>query len=315
MKKIVLVGTGNIGKRFLQAIHAVESNVPILCYDNQRTALESVKPFLESYGLSDRSEKTTAYEEAIDEIDEDTLVIVATTAEDRINLLLDIVDEEPKYLISEKPVTQTEIQYSKIARACRDRGVSAYVHYYLRFQPFIEEIKRRVDLSTPFHLGVRLPGNGMACNGIHFLDLFLWLSGMRQFVVQSMRFDDIYEQKRSGFWDVYGEINVATERGDTCTISNAKTNRHQVITLDTEGAVINVYEERKKVSIVTEENAEFYDLESLYASEYLVNVIGNYVNGNWKSGAGLTPLSEAVHSHRILFEFLRFSNCPGLNIT
>jgi hypothetical protein len=155
----------------------------------------------------------------------------------------------------------------------------------------------------------------MACNGIHFMDLFLWLSGMRQHVIQGMRFDDIYEQKRSGFWDLYGEINIATGREDTCTISNAETNSHQAITLDTEDATLNVYEDYGKMSVITEEKAEFRSLKSLYASEYLVEVIENYVSGDWEAGARLTPLSEAVYSHRILFEFLRYSNCPGLNIT
>jgi len=317
-KRILVAGTGNIGKRFLQAIHTVGvgSDVVCYCYDTSVSALENVSDFLQSCGLEDTTNKVQDYQDFLDLINSASLVIIATTAKGRIDLLLDVLERQPRYLIIEKPVTQTEAEYETLLRKCNTLGTAAYVHYHLRFQPYVEKIKTQVDQSKPLHVSVTLPGNGMACNGIHFIDLFLWLSSAEQYVIDGMSFRGIYEQKRRGFWDLYGDLSIKTNRGDLGRIDNSNILSNHVINISDGSGVINIYEDQSVMSVIGPyEGQSFTQINTRFASEYLVDVMRGYMNDNWQDGLGLTSLKDAFRSHQILFEFMRFAGCPGLNIT
>jgi len=317
-KQILVAGVGNIGKRFLQAIHTagLGNDVACYCYDTNIAALETVGSFLQGCGLEDTTIKVYDYQDFLDLISDVSLVIVATTAKGRIDLLLEIVKRKPRYLIVEKPVTQTEAEYEMLLRQCNRLGIAAYVHYYLRFQPYVEKIKSLVDVSKPLYYSVTLPGNGMACNGIHFIDFFLWLSSADQYIIDSMTCRGIYKQKRKGFWDLYGDLNIKTNAGDLGRVDNSSISSNHIISVSDGDKIINVYEDQSVMSVIgATEGHSFIQIDTCFASEYLVNVMQGYIEENWQDGFGLTDLEDAFRSHQILFEFMRFAGCPGLNIT
>jgi predicted dehydrogenase len=317
-KQILVAGVGSIGKRFLQAIHTagLGRDVACYCYDTNIAALETIGSFLRGCGLEDATTKVYDYQDFLDLISDVSLVIVATTARRRVDLLLEIVKRNPRYLIIEKPVTQTEAEYEILLRQCNRLGIAAYVHYHLRFQPYAERLKSLVDVSKPLYYSVTLPGNGMACNGIHFIDFFLWLSSAEQYFIDGMTFRGIYEQKREGFWDLYGDLNIKTNTGGLGRVDNSSISSEHIISVSDGDKIINVYEDRSFMSVIgATEGHSFAQVDTRFASDYLVDVMRGYMDENWQDGFGLTELEDAFQSHQILFEFMRFAGCPGLNIT
>jgi len=317
-KRILVIGTGNIGKRFLQAIHiaGISNNVPCYCYDNSISALDNIKEFLHSYKLEDNTIKVHSYQEFLDLITHNSLVIVATTAKGRINLLIDILDRNPCHLIIEKPVTQTEAEYEALLRKHDTADTEVYVHYYLRFQPYVKRIKALLDETRPLNYSITLPGNGIACNGIHYIDLFLWLTHSKKWTITNLTKSILYEQKRQGFRDVYGGFTVETGIGDIGKFYNSKTAKSHLLNVSNGKTTANVYEDQSVMSIV--ENAgdhSFSKIETRLASEYLVDVMAAYITDNWQDISELTGIREAFRSHQILFRFLRLSGHLNVNIT
>lgn len=315
--KIVVFGTGNMGKRYLQSIYNVSEDIPVYCYDRKKEALFSIAPFLESYGLTDTSRKIRSYSEALNKIDHHTLVIVSTTADGRAQVLQDILTRHPKYVIAEKPLTQSlnELEILKTDKSIDLNKV--YLNYYLRFQPYAQDIKNSIKNDESFSINVLLPSNGIACNGIHYIDLFCWLSNSCEYTIESGKVQGLYEQRRKGFEDVYGEVSITNKKGDRIHISNLECNNIQSFFVSTENTIYCIDERpvEGRVAVIEGDSSRITDLPYLYASEYLVEVISDFRNETWSSSKNLTPFREALPSHEALFDYLNLSDGPFINIT
>lgn len=316
-KRILIIGTGNIGKRYLQAIYRSGlNNIPCYCYDIIESSLKGVEDFLHSHGFKDTTNKLYEYQDFLDLISDESLVIVATTAKDRIDLLLDILNHNPRYLIIEKPVTQTKAEYDILLKKYKSVSTKAYVHYYLRFQPYIKKLKALFEGASPIFYSVTLPGNGIACNGIHFIDLFLWLVASNKTVVSSSKTSSIYEQKRSGFWDVYGGLCIETGASDYGSVVNSKIVHDHIMNVGSGSKLVTIYEDQSvAININTIGKHSLTKIDTRFASDYLVDVMRGYTIDNWQDGLELTCLEDAFLSHQVLFKFLQLSGYPNLNIT
>ena len=63
------------------------------------------------------------------------------------------------------------------------------------------------------------PNWGLACNGIHFLDLVSWWTGERLIEIDSSGLDlEWIESKRKDFFDITGKIKAAFSNGSTLTL-------------------------------------------------------------------------------------------------
>ena len=83
MTDIVLFGTGNLGKRYIQAISKLE-NVNLFLCDISPASLSSVKDFLLQSNISNLEyQSSNDTNEAFKRINENTIVIAATTSNDQ----------------------------------------------------------------------------------------------------------------------------------------------------------------------------------------------------------------------------------------
>ena len=311
----IVIGTGSIGKRYIQAIKNNEKKVPIYLYDKDKSNMEKTDKFLDKLSLDKEFEKINSYNSAIEKINKKSIVIISTTARNRYKIVLDVLKKEPKNLIIEKPVTQTIYEYRRILEESEKVKTKCNVNYYLRCQPFTNEIEKEIDKSSKINMDVRLPGNGIACNGIHFIDMFMYITERQEYYLGDYKMDNIYEQKREGYWDVSGWIEVVSSNGDKCRIYNGKEYSEQIVAVNSKKGTVTLYEDRDKASIFTREREEIRNIDSLYASEYLVSELKKCIKKDNASKSCLTSITEALKSHRILFEFLRSAGCSGINIT
>jgi hypothetical protein len=73
--------------------------------------------------------------------------------------------------------------------------------------PTYTELKKTLASNEPIHMTVSGHAWGMACNSIHFLDLFAYLTGEPELKLMTSQLDEkLIESKRAGFYEVTGQI-------------------------------------------------------------------------------------------------------------
>lgn len=319
MKKIFVIGTGNLGKRYLQAILASRGDFRCYCYDHNPEALNSVDIFLNNNNMSASGlTKRNSLDEILNDIDRQSLVIVSTTAQDRLRLVSLITEKKPESLIIEKPVTQNDEDFLTITRLCKEADIQAYTHYTLRFQPFCKVLKEMVRSDQPFEMTSVLPAMGIACVSIHYIDLFLWMFNIGEPSLAAYSYLGKYEQKRKGFYDMYGELIIRSEKNGTGRFINTELGGIRTLDILLEDKVISVYEDQRVMTILRKSDnktIETREAEYLFASQYLPHVINNYLNGKINLTGELVDLEEAYLSHKILFNYMERTGNRNLNIT
>jgi hypothetical protein len=319
MKKIIVIGTGNLGKRYLQAILGNKGEFRCFCYDKNPEALNSVDSFLKNNDVSvSRLTKRISFDQIMNDIDKQSLVIVSSTAQDRMGLVSRITEKIPESMIIEKPVTQNLEDFLTVARLCNEAGIKAYTHYTLRFQPFCKVLKDMIRADQPFEMTSVLPAMGIACVSIHYIDLFFWLFNISTPSLAAFSYLGAYEQKRKGFYDMYGELIIRSEKSGTGRFINTELCGVRALDIMLEDKVISVYEDQRVMTILKKtdnKTIEIREAEYLFASQYLPYVINNYLDGNINLTGELVDLEEAYNSHKIVFDYMERTGNRNLNIT
>lgn len=319
MKKIHLIGCGNLGRRYLQAIDKINDDIQIIVYDVSIEAIHSTKRFVSENNLNRANFVFTEYfEEFLSTIDSESVVINAATAKGRVNSLLQILMQEPKILFIEKPVTQTQSQFNELMLESKNSATKIFVHYTLRFQPFCKKLKAMIDVKAGFQYISNLPKMGLACVGIHQLDLFKWLYDIESYKMVNSNYFGTYEQKRSGFYDVYGDILLNIEPNGYALFTNYNIDNVRSLQINSEDGVINVLEDEGVFTIVKKRGNSIVHKEEckvLFASSYLTEIIESFLKNSYEQRTDLVSLSEALFSHKIIFDYFERHSIDDLNIT
>jgi hypothetical protein len=319
MKRVILLGTGNLGKRYLQAILNTAGEFTCYCYDINPEALDNIDEFLIKNNIQTKSLiKYYGLDEILAVINNQSLVIVATTANGRLDLVSRIIDKNPEVMIIEKPVTQTRDDYLILKDLIKARKIPAFTHYNLRFQPFCKDLQGIVDTSKTFEMISVLPIMGLACVSIHYIDLFLWLFNIKNPSLTQCYFYGSYEQKRKGFYDMFGEIIIRIPGRGVGRFINSEVNGIRQLNIILEDQVISIYEDQRVMTFLNKKDNKSITtsgIEYYFASQYLIKIIRNYLSGDINRSGELVSLEEAYLSHGIIFDFMEKTGNKKLNIT
>jgi predicted dehydrogenase len=224
MKTILLIGAGNIGKRHLQGLllSAISYNIVVVdssdvSLENAKIAASEVDPVLSKIHHIKYLHSVT---EIIEEID---VAIIATNANVRRAVIEQLFKYIiPKYIVLEKVLFQTEADHIRIGKLFYEKKVKAFVncprryfsHYRYIKNFFIQQsINEDIALGTKAYVPPKISFNvsgsnwGLACNSIHFIDIFNYLTEVNQIdFSDSNLYDVIYESKRAGFIELMGTL-------------------------------------------------------------------------------------------------------------
>jgi predicted dehydrogenase len=302
---ILLIGCGNIGKRHLQAIVPHCHNVT--CSDISAEALHNIPTFLEQNKLNLEPRLATTITEALATITEETIVIVATTAKGRQELIENICAKKPLAIIAEKPVTQTRKEYQALLKLT----TPIYVNVSRRAYPSFHLLHEELSKETSIFLHCRYGKLGFACNGIHFLDLAAWLLDAKKYTLRDSHVYGKHETKRAGYSDFSGHALIefsATRRAlieipaeDTCNTISITASKHHTI-----------LEASQKIITISGKEIETKDFPIIYTSQITGVIIQDIFH---KKKPALPTLHECEISHNILFDILEKHELTDLNFT
>ena len=224
--KLLIIGCGELGSRFLQAAAQVREI-------NQIDVVE----------LSNRAKKTAqsrwieVQKEGIEKIElvwhhsfnssipVSDLCIIATQSDTRLEVFERVISHGIKKIISEKIVTQSEASYLKIINLSEKNGVNIWVNCKTRAVQIWNEVKNKIDIQD--HLVFHSTGgdHGLCTNGLHTLDLFAFLTESSELINDGSHLDYVLHKTKREKFDLSGVLSATGRNNSKCVISYSQFHR------------------------------------------------------------------------------------------
>lgn len=217
MRRILLIGAGNIGVRHLQGLRLVQEPIYITVVDpNSESHIKALRLFEEvnpDYSFNGELEfktimpKSGSYDVAI----------IATGSNVRRQVTETMLASlEVRYIVFEKVLFQKLEDFEFIQKLLDSRGIEAYVNCPRRMFPFYKNLKAQLKESNePVELMFSGKNWGLACNSIHRIDLFAFLTSQNITGISNQGLEKkIATSKRQGFIELFGRIEATNEKND-----------------------------------------------------------------------------------------------------
>ena len=206
MKKIVLIGAGQLGSRHLQGIAHCSFDITIEVVEPFDKSRELAKQRYEDIESNSKISSIDFYE-SIDQLS-DTLdiVIIATNADVRSSIIKELLSKKTVHnLILEKVLFQTEEEYHEVEKLLKETSTKCWVNHPRRTFPFYQALKKEIKDSEQISYMVQGGAWGLGCNGLHFIDHLSFLSNNTELKVDNdFLHPHVYEAKRADYVEFNG---------------------------------------------------------------------------------------------------------------
>lgn len=219
--RIVVVGAGQLGSRHLQALSLLECEAHIEVIDMSKHALEVAESRMNEMS-PDVNRIIVNYHN-----DYDCLkgvydaAIVATGANVRRMVVETLLEKATfRNILLEKVLFQSLGDYEYIGRLFEQHNVRAWVNCPQRTWSVYQEISSQLPNDKPVSMEVAGSGWGLACNAIHYIDLFSFLTKQEVTEISTKALTPkVVNSKREGFVEFEGSLHFETDRGDKLTLT------------------------------------------------------------------------------------------------
>ncbi|MBX3575948.1 MAG: hypothetical protein KF723_01975 [Rhizobiaceae bacterium] len=296
---VVLVGLGNIGFRHLQGLMRSEHSfrlhgVDIVPDNIERARAEASKRSdIIFVGHSKMSDLPSAA----------SVGVVATTANGRLELMEALLDHcRLPQTILEKVVFQTRASFEHAKELVADAGTRAWVNCPRRMWPFYRSLRAGIRSDIPFTVRFESRHLGLACNAVHFIDLFQFLSNASDVALSGGQIASVVASKRPGFFECYGDIEVTSSSGSRLQIVCREDGADELVTRWTyhDGREIDF---RESVGIFADPAGGV--AIDLGRPPFQSELTGRLLDGLLANGGSTLPdLTESAKAHSILFDAL-----------
>ena len=215
MKKIFIIGAGQLGSRHLQALKSIKKTLDIYIIDPSRESLEIAKERYET--IPGNQNNKVSYNESIKSIDSSQkidIVIIATNSNVRAEITKALLEKfEVKSIIFEKILFQKREDYFTVSKLLKNKNVKGYVNCCMRMMSFYNEIQSSFK-GTKFKYLVSGSQYGLVTNLIHYIDHMAFLNQNTDYTADTSFLDDnLIESKRKGFYELNGTFQVKFKNG------------------------------------------------------------------------------------------------------
>lgn len=218
---IGLIGCGNIGFRHLQALVQVQLKQPFCLFivEPNEAQHEKISAFL-SESQSDADFKFQISSDLTNLPATIDLAVIATNSGDRFAAFEKLLQHsEAKAIIFEKVLFQTIAELDQVEALLKEKHIAAYVNYGRRAFPTYQTLAKQLEHDKLINIKVKGSSFGLACNGLHFIDLFEMLSKSELIVLNGDALNPGYEEsKRNSYIEIYGTLSGETSSGSLVEI-------------------------------------------------------------------------------------------------
>lgn len=208
--KVAIIGAGQLGSRHLQAFSLSVSPVEIQVLDLSADSLAVAKQRMNQT----KYDKNLIHVEYVDTYSNLAtsfdFVVIATGADVRFKALESLLERsEVKYVLLEKVLFQETSEYLDALNLLEKHKVSAWVNCPQRTWGIYQQIKSKLKPGCEIEMSVTGGEWGLACNSIHYIDLFSYLSfGDVTGISTKHLMSKIIPSKRESFVEIVGCLNA-----------------------------------------------------------------------------------------------------------
>ena len=316
--KILIVGAGNIGSRHLEGAVKNKNQLSIIVVDKYYQAFKYSKNLVKRKNFGNPLTKVV-YKKKIPEGKNFDICIVSTRADVRAKITIDLLNKcKTRFIIFEKVLFQTISDFKIISSILKKKEVKAWVNCPRRTYSFYKDIKKKIDLKMPVKIEVSGSSWNMACNAIHFVDLFSYLINDSNLKITKKNFSKkIFKTKRGkGFYEINGSIKFVNREHSLLITCNENKNISLNINI-INGNVKNSVEEVNEIWI--NEIDGFKNIKKIripYQSDQTSNLINSIINNKCgletyeNSTKHHTPLLNAIKEHLSKILNKKIIKCP-----
>lgn len=215
MKKIAIIGLGQLGSRHLQALANVSETIAIELVDVSDQSLQTATGRFHEIPASKAFKGTIVTHKTIDGLSHELdIVIVASNSKERRQIVEQLLARcKVKYLVLEKVLFPFIDDYKIIGQLLKDKQVACWVNTSRRMMPAYQKVKNFLTSGAKADFDISASRWGMGSNAVHFIDLFLFLTESREIELSAELLDhnNPVESSRKGYLDFTGTISGRTE--------------------------------------------------------------------------------------------------------
>lgn len=218
LKKILVIGAGNIGSRHLQGLAKVKKSLEITVVDPFEESLRVAEQRFEQ--IPSHTKHKVSFLQKVEGGDFD-IAIIATSSNIRRKVTDELLKKSKvKNIIFEKLLFQKKSDYGFIDKLLNKHSARAWVNCSMRVTPFYKNLKQKFEGKKIVYLltGTRF---GVATQAIHFIDHMAYLLNSSDFEVDTSLLDaQILDSKRKGFKELTGTLKVNFKNGSVGVFSD-----------------------------------------------------------------------------------------------
>ena len=317
MKKIAIIGAGNIGRRYLESFSLAKDVYDIYVMDVSEDALCRIKDMTDNLNMKHIFHYLKRLEDLPKEID---LGAITTTSKMRREIVVNLLNNTSvKYLILEKFLFDKLHDYDVVENLIEKKHIKAWVNCGRRAQQSYIWLKKEIEKAN--HCEIYVSGGewGLGCNAVHYLDLIAYLAGTDKMDISLCGLDSIIcDSKRKSYKEIFGTISGSMGKCRNFSISSYYKSRMPVfVTILTEKAYYRIDESGQCINIISENGDNLTKKFPLkYTSQMMESIIHEIIE---TGECVLAQYSESSEIHRLLqvpltkfFEDQGFENgvCP-----
>lgn len=309
VQNILIFGCGNIGSRHLQGIvkSKVKTNVYIVEKDVDQISIAKKRVEIIK---SNNKKKIFFFKNLKFNKKNFDLVILSTTSSKRLFFIQELIKYKKfKNIIIEKVAFQNKEDFQIAKKILVKNKINSFVNCPRRRHFIYRTINEKINKNKKITLHVKGNPWNMASNLIHFLDLFLFLSGRKNndFIYPNVKYKKILRSKRNNFFEVKGRIELYNNHGDRIILEDHdKIKQQLIIKIKNLKNEFTVNETELKAQIIIR-NSKHKTINKLKFKIPLQSELSSYylkeINSN--SGLRLPRLDDSYSSHIILFDIMK----------
>ena len=302
-----IIGAGQLGSRHLQGLLSVlASNLNIYVIDPSFDSLAIAKQRSNEVEHS----HTVSFHSAISELPKTLdFVVIATSSKVRLAVLQELVQNSVvKYLILEKVLFPSIWEYDVAVEIINKHGIQCWVNHPRRMFDEYKNLKSYFRKDS--HYSFQLLGSawGLACNGLHFIDLFEYLTDSKLTTVSCGNLNQYpIESKRQGYIEFEGTIEGQLNQKHTFSISSLSSDRiiAPSICIMTDYMRVFIQESGTPKIYLFHKDNDFkpilIDINMKFQSQLTGDLFNQLINN---TSCDLPTLKQASNTHRVFIQSL-----------
>jgi predicted dehydrogenase len=258
MKKVFIIGGGQLGSRHLQGASQVSFATDLHVVDPSE---ESLKVAKERFEQTHNGKHTLHLHTSLDDLpNQADLVIISTNSKPRLQIMENLLDRcSVKSWVLEKVLFTQLDEYKRAEQLIQEHQIPTWVNCPRRSYPDYLSLKDRIGTPSSLRMNLEMPGFLIASNGLHFADLFSYfLDDPDTITFDASGLDKQFvEAKRSGYVEVNGELKCSSGNNHLTINNTAAGSVSQSLQITTDQHRITVQESHQPSLVIAGENTQW----------------------------------------------------------